>query len=111
LSKANGRGGRDGIDHDNVVPLVPRKQPARYAPLLLVCCAMLVSLALLLVDFRLGALALAASVILALVLRTVLPPRRAGLLVVRSRTLDITVLASMAVGLLVLAIIVPPPPG
>jgi hypothetical protein len=63
------------------------------------------------VDFRLGALSLAASAILAFVLRVVLPPSRAGLLVVRARSTDLAVLASLAIGLLVLAIIVPPPPG
>ncbi len=49
--------------------------------------------------------------VLALVLRIVLPTRRAGLLVVRTRTIDVTVLAILAGGLLLLALIVPAPPG
>ncbi|MFN8125701.1 MAG: DUF3017 domain-containing protein [Candidatus Nanopelagicales bacterium] len=95
----------------NVIALrgVPAK--ARYGPPVLVLGFFGLGLGLLLVDFRLGTVIVALSVVLALVLRIVLPTRRAGLLVVRTRTIDVTVLSVLAGGLLLLALIVPAPPG
>jgi hypothetical protein len=61
------------------------------------------------VNFRLGTLIFAGAVVLALVLRIVLPTRQAGLLVVRTRVVDITVLSVLAAGLVLLALIVPSP--
>jgi hypothetical protein len=61
-------------------------------------------------HFRLGSLLLSISVLFAALARAVLPPRRVGLLVVRSRPFDVLVLAAMGVALLVLALIVPPAP-
>ena len=97
---------------DNVIPLQPRRRKKRtYGPLLLVCAAVVASLALLLLDFRLGAALLAGSVVLALVLRLTLTTEGAGMLVVRTRAIDVAVLSVLAVGLAILAIIVPPPPS
>jgi hypothetical protein len=93
---------------DNVVELNSRRT-LHFAPLLFVCVAVLVSLGLLLVDFRLGAISLAASVGLAAVLRAILPESRAGLLVVRGRAFDLSILATLTGFLAILAIIVPPP--
>ncbi len=59
-------------------------------------------------HFRSGCLLLGVSVLLAGFARLVLPVRRVGLLVVRSRAFDVLVLASMGTALVVFAIIVPP---
>ena len=61
-------------------------------------------------DFRLGCTLLGASVGFAAVARAVLPARRVGLLVVRSRPFDVVVLAAMGAALVVLAAVVPGPP-
>ena len=62
-------------------------------------------------HFRIGCLLLGVAVLLAALARLVLPVRRVGLLVVRSRAFDVLVLTSMGVALVVFAIIVPPPPS
>jgi hypothetical protein len=61
-------------------------------------------------SFRLGCTLLGASVIFAAVARAVLPARRVGLLVVRSRLFDVVVLAVMGAALVALAVVVPGPP-
>lgn len=58
--------------------------------------------------WRVAALTIAAGLGLAGVLRLVLPRRIAGLLVVRRRGFDVTVLGAMAVALAVVATLVPP---
>lgn len=91
----------------NVIALRGISPRDRYGPLALVLGIAVVGLALMVVDFRLGTLVVAGSAITALVLRTVLPTRRAGLLVVRTRTIDMIVLSVLAGALLILAIITP----
>jgi hypothetical protein len=91
----------------NVIALRGVSPRARYGPPLLVVTVGAVGLGLIFVDFRLGTLVFALSVTLALVLRIVLPTRRAGLLVVRTRVVDIVVLSILAGGLLLLALLVP----
>ncbi len=93
----------------NVIALRGVSPKARYGPPLLVLGVFGLGLGLMFVDFRVGALVIAGAVVLALVLRIVLPVRRAGLLVVRTKVIDVTVLAILAAGLLVLALIVPAP--
>lgn len=93
----------------NVIALRGVSPRARYGPPLLVLGVAGLGLGLIFVDFRLGTLIFAGSVVLALVLRIVLPTRQAGLLVVRTRVVDITVLSILAGGLLILALIVPSP--
>jgi hypothetical protein len=66
-------------------------------------------LAVALDHFRTGCLLIASSVLFAALSRAVLPPRRVGLLVVRSRAFDLLVLLVMGVSLLVLAVVVPSP--
>ena len=61
-------------------------------------------------NFRLGCTLLGASVGFAAIARAVLPARRVGLLVVRSRLFDVVVLATMGAALVVLAVVVPGPP-
>jgi len=59
------------------------------------------------VDFRFGAILLSLSVLLAFVLRLRLPDSAAGLLRVRRRRVDLTVLATLGTFLLILALVVP----
>lgn len=60
-------------------------------------------------HFRSGCLLLGSAVLLAALARLVLPVRRVGLLVVRSRAFDVLVLVTMGTALVVFAVIVPPP--
>jgi hypothetical protein len=50
------------------------------------------------------------ALLLAALLRLVLPVRRAGLLAVRSRVFDVAVLTTLGLGMLLTAVVVPPPP-
>ena len=82
----------------------------RQWPLLTVLGGGLVGLSAVALDhFRAGCLVLGVSVLFAGLARLVLPARRVGLLVVRSRAFDVLVLASMGTALVVLAVVVPPP--
>lgn len=61
---------------------------------------------------KLGLYVVAAALAGAALLRLVLPPHDAGLLVVRARLVDVSVLSVLAVALLVLATVTPfPRPG
>lgn len=90
-------------------PLPPiRPWPRRQWPLLVVLAGVVGSLVVVvLVDFRPGTALFAASVLLAAALRLVLTTRRAGLLVLRSRMVDVTTLAIMGGATLLLALAVP----
>jgi hypothetical protein len=90
-------------------PLPPiRPWPRRQWPLLVVLVGIVVSLVtVIVVDFRPGTLLFALSVLLAAVFRLVLTTRRAGLLVLRSRTNDVVTLTVMGVVALLLAVAVP----
>lgn len=57
--------------------------------------------------WRSGLLLVAVALALAALLRLLLAPAEAGLLVVRSRTFDVAVLAVLGAGLAVLALVVP----
>lgn len=59
--------------------------------------------------FRPGAALAATSVCIAALLRAVLPEERAGMLVLRSRRIDVLVYGTLGVAAVVLAIVVPPP--
>jgi hypothetical protein len=59
------------------------------------------------VDFRFGAILLSLSVLLAFLLRLRLPDSAAGLLKIRRRRVDLTVLATLGTFLLILAIVEP----
>jgi hypothetical protein len=77
-------------------------------PILSVYLGMLVALAVVVfVDFRIGAILLSLSVLLAFVLRLRLPDAKAGMLRIRRRRVDLTVLATLGTLLLILAIVVP----
>lgn len=79
-------------------------------PIAIVLAGVVVSLAVVALDrFRLGSLMLAASLVLAFVLRLVLPADQAGMLAVRSKRVDLVVLGTLAAALVVFALWVPPP--
>jgi hypothetical protein len=59
------------------------------------------------VDFRIGAILISLSVLLAFLLRLRLPDSAAGLLKIRRRRVDLTVLATLGTFLLILALVVP----
>jgi len=58
-------------------------------------------------NWRVGAVVLGAALLLGAGLRLLLPARRAGLLVVRGRQLDVATLLLLGLGLVVLAATVP----
>lgn len=83
---------------------------ARQWPLIVVLAWICVAMLFVAGDrFRVGAVLLAASVVLALILRLVLTERGAGWLAVRSRGVDLAVLGVLAAALSVLSLWVPPP--
>jgi hypothetical protein len=77
-------------------------------PILSVYVGILTSLIVVIyVDFRLGAILLSLSVLLAFFLRLRLSDLAAGLLRSRRRRVDLTVLAALGILLLILALVVP----
>lgn len=79
-------------------------------PIAVVLVAVGASLLVVALDrFRVGSLMLAASLVLAFVLRLILPADRAGMLAVRSKRVDLMVLGTLAGALVVFALWVPPP--
>lgn len=79
-------------------------------PIAVVLAGVIAALTTVALDhFRVGSLILAASLVLALVLRAVLPADRVGMLAVRSKTVDLAVLGSLSAALVVFALWVPPP--
>lgn len=83
---------------------VTRRQ---WRPLALVLSLAVVGVVLVVINFRLGALTLAAAVGTALLIRASLSEEDAGLLAVRAKYLDVIALALLAAGLLVLGLWVP----
>ena len=82
----------------------------RQWPIVSVLSVIVVALVFVAADrFRVGSVLLALAVVYAVALRAVLSDDAAGLLVVRTRKVDLTVLGVLALGLLVLALWVPPP--
>ena len=57
--------------------------------------------------YRVGSVVVGSGVLLGALLRAMLPERRAGLLVVRHRVLDVVLMTVVALGVIVLAIVVP----
>lgn len=82
----------------------------RQWPLLSVLSVIVIALGFVAADrFRVGSVLLALAVVYAVALRAVLTDGDAGLLAVRTRKVDLTVLGVLAAGLLVLSLWVPPP--
>ncbi len=85
-----------------------RKLLRRQWPLLSVYALMAAGILLVVfVDFRSGAVLFAVSVLWAFLLRLLLSDHGAGLLRVRRRRIDLTVLFTLGVVLLLLALVVP----
>lgn len=99
------------MNPSNVAPLRPKPPGPRWQwPLSLVLLGVALAMVLVAIDaFRLGSVVLAASVLLAAFLRLLLPDAQAGLLVVRRRRTDVTILVTFGIGLSILSFWVPPP--
>jgi hypothetical protein len=61
-------------------------------------------------HFRRGSVVISGALLLAALLRMLLPTRRAGLLAVRSRAFDVAVLSTLGLGMFLTAVVVAPPP-
>jgi len=97
-------------EEPRIVDPAPASRRWREWPITLVLACVALSLLVVAANhFRRGSVLLAASVLLATGLRLVLPARQAGLLAVRSRLLDVIALGGLGGGLMVLALVVPPP--
>ena len=96
----------------NVVPL---RRPTRRNwlaqwPITLVLIGVGIAMLLIAMDyFRRGSIVLSASVLLAAFLRLLLPDADAGMLVVRSRKVDVITLGVLGIGLTIFTFWVPPP--
>jgi hypothetical protein len=92
-------------------PVVPRGGLRSEWPVLCVLAVMLLGLVVTVAfdRFRRGTVIMAGGVILAAWLRAVLPTDRAGVLAVRRRSVDVLCLASLGLGLLTVALVVPAP--
>jgi Ca2+/H+ antiporter len=79
-------------------------------PIALVMLGVVVSLILIALDaFRVGSILLAGSVLLAAFLRLLLPEKDAGLLAVRAKRIDVSVLVALGIALSILGFWVPEP--
>ena len=95
----------------SVHPL-PRRRKSRLNqwPLTIVFIGIGFSLIMIATDhFRRGSVGLAVSVVLAAFLRLFLPDGQAGMLAVRSKRIDVAVLATLGVTLTIFALWVPAP--
>ncbi len=96
----------------NVVPIRPEPRRNWFAqwPITLVLIGVAVAMVMIGFDyFRRGCVVLSASVLLAAFLRLMLPDADAGMLAVRSRKVDVAILAVLGLGLSVFTFWVPPP--
>ncbi|MGH3322141.1 MAG: DUF3017 domain-containing protein [Streptosporangiaceae bacterium] len=88
----------------------PARRGFRETPLVVVLSCVAFGLVVVGLDhFKRGSVVVAVAVLLAAVLRGVLPERTAGLLAVRGRAIDVLVLALLGLALAADAIVVPPP--
>ena len=96
----------------SVVPLRSRAERRWWAewPIALVVAGVAVAMVMVAMDnFRRGSIVLSASVILGAFLRLLLPDEDAGMLVVRSRKVDVVTLGAIGIGLTIFTFWVPPP--
>ncbi len=101
----------DDVSAD-VLHLRPRSRRRWWSewPITLVLAGVVVAMVLVALDnFRRGSIVLSASVLLAAFLRLLLPDEDAGMLVVRSRKVDVITLGAIGVGLTIFTFWVPPP--
>lgn len=95
-----------------VVPLRPRAPRRWWAewPIALVLAGVAIAMIMVAMDnFRRGSIVLSASVLLGAFLRLLLPEEDAGMLVVRSRKVDVITLGAIGIGLTIFTFWVPPP--
>ncbi len=79
-------------------------------PIAIVLVGITVALLMIALDhFRRGSIVLSASVMLAAFLRLLLPDQEAGMLAVRTRKVDVSILGALALGLSIFTYWVPPP--
>ena len=96
-------------------PPAPDKRPRTLHELPLITVLALCGVGLLIINYRAstgypwrrGLLVVAAAPLLGALFRLVLPPRQAGMLVVRSRGIDVALLAGLGLAVLVLTLVVP----
>ncbi|CAB4879309.1 MAG: DUF3017 domain-containing protein [Actinobacteria bacterium] len=106
-----------GVDDDGLAEVRPIRKPKRWRrislaqwPITVVLLGIGISLFMIATDhFRRGSIVLSASVMLAMFLRLMLPSADAGMLAVRTRRIDVIVLATLAIGLSVFTYWVPAP--
>jgi len=97
---------------DNVIPLRRGRTPGwlREWPIMIVLAGVAVAMILIALDsFRRGSVVLSASVLLAAFLRLLLPDSDAGMLAVRSKTVDVVTLGLLGIGVTIFSFWVPPP--
>lgn len=95
-----------------VVPIrpAPRRNWLAQWPITIVLIGVAIAMMLIGLDFfRRGCVVLSASVLLAAFLRMLLPDEDAGMLVVRSRKLDLIALGALGIGLTIFTFWVPAP--
>lgn len=107
-----GDGANDSGHDGNVVP-IRRESRSRWLaqwPITLVLIGVSIAMLMIGLDyFRRGCVVLSASVLLAAFLRLMLPEGEAGMLAVRSRKVDVAILAVLGLGLSVFTFWVPAP--
>lgn len=95
--------------HEENVHRLPQSR-FREWPISLVLLGIVLSMIFVGTDhFRRGSLVLAVSVVLGTFLRLFLPEHQAGMLAVRSKTVDVAILALLGVGLTIFTLWVPAP--
>jgi hypothetical protein len=105
----------DETDEGSSAAVVPIRRAVRrnwFAqwPITLVLIGVGIAMVLIAMDyFRRGSIVLSASVLLAAFLRLLLPDADAGMLVVRSRRVDVLILGVLGIGLSVFTFWVPAP--
>jgi Protein of unknown function (DUF3017) len=105
----------DETDEGPSATVVPLRRPAKRSwlsewPITLVLIGVGIAMVMIALDyFRRGSIVLSASVLLAAFLRLLLPDADAGMLVVRSRKVDVLTLAVLGVGLTIFTFWVPAP--
>lgn len=99
-------------DQGGTLPRPPRPWWAQIAgqwPLFITLVGVAAGVAVTLTGhWKRGTTLIGAAFVVATLLRMLLPPSRVGLLDVRSKWVDVACLAALGVGILVLAILVPP---
>ncbi|HXA60045.1 MAG TPA: DUF3017 domain-containing protein [Streptosporangiaceae bacterium] len=90
----------------------PDRGPRRLAqlPYTLVLCGVVAGLTMVALNhFKRGSALVAVAVLLGAVARMVLPESRVGMLATRKKTTDVIIMVGFAIGIAVVAYIVPPP--